>query len=266
MKLSTSTIRRFAILGMAAAAISLLSLSAFAQGQRGQRGGPPPTPQSIAPFDMTGYWVSVVVEDWRWRMTTPPKGDYAGVPLNPQGIQLTKDWDPAKDEAANLQCKSYGAANIMHVPGRLYITWQDDQTLKIETDSGMQTRLFHFNGAEGPGGDWQGISKAEWELTAPGGFSFAPLTPRGGPGSTGSLKVMTTKLKAGYLRKNGVPYSDKAVVTEYYDLINDPHGMYLVLTQTVEDPTYLTQLFPTTVHFRKQADATGWKPAFCVPR
>jgi hypothetical protein len=254
MNASARTLIRFFVLFLFAA-------PAWAQAG-GQRGGPPATPRTQAPFDMTGYWVSVVTEDWRWRMTTPPKGDSLGVPLNARGLQAVKDWDPAKDEAAGQQCKSYGAANIMHVPGRLHITWQDDQTLKIETDSGMQTRLFHFGAANGAGGDWQGVSRAEWELAIPGGYGA-----RAGAGQRfGSLKVSTSKLKSGYLRKNGVPYSENATMTEYYDLINDPHGTYLVLTQNVEDPAYLTSAFPTTVHFRKQADATGWNPQPCTAR
>jgi len=78
---------------------------------------------------MTGYWVSIVAEDWRWRMF-PNKGDYGGVPLNAEARKIADAWDPAKDEAAGEQCKAYGAPNIMRIPGRLHITWQDDQTLR----------------------------------------------------------------------------------------------------------------------------------------
>ena len=189
MNASTRTLIRFFVLFLFVGSSAGYRRRPPGRKLEGQRGGPPSTPRTQAPFDMTGYWVSVVTEDWRWRMTTPPKGDYAGVPLNAPGIQAVKDWDPAKDEAAGQQCKSYGAANIMHVPGRLHITWQDDQTLKIETDSGMQTRLFHFDAANGAGGDWQGISRAEWELAIPGGYGA-----RAGAGRRpGSLKVVDVK-------------------------------------------------------------------------
>ncbi len=102
---------------------------------------------------MTGYWVSVVTEDWRYRMVTPPKGSFGGVPLNAAGRQAANAWDPAKDEAAGGTCKSYGAAALMRVPGRWHITWENDTTLRVEADAGMQTRLFHFGGARtrGPG-------------------------------------------------------------------------------------------------------------------
>src|SRR5262245_65833992 len=120
------------------------SVNTHAQGRGGGgRGGPPPAPRAAAPFDMTGYWVSIVNEDWRWRMF-PNKGDYAGIPLNPEGRKVADAWDPTKDEASGEQCKGYGAPGIMRVPSRFHITWQDDQTLKIETDAGRQVRVFHF--------------------------------------------------------------------------------------------------------------------------
>src|SRR5512141_2847474 len=79
--------------------------------------GPPPAPhpstRASAPWDMTGYWVSIVTEDWRFRMITPGKGDFPGVPLNDAAKKIADAWDPAKDEAAGQQCKAYGAAAIM---------------------------------------------------------------------------------------------------------------------------------------------------------
>jgi hypothetical protein len=95
----------------------------YAQGRGGPPPGPPPVPKAAAPVDLTGYWVSLVTEDWRYRMVTPPKGDYTSVPLNPEGKKVADAWDPAKDEASGDQCKAYGAAGIMRVPGRLHITW-----------------------------------------------------------------------------------------------------------------------------------------------
>ena len=107
---------------------------------------PPRTPKAAALFDVTGYWVSVVTEDWRFRMVTPQKGDFTGIPLNPEGRKLASAWDPAK-ESSEEACKSYGAPSIMRVPARIHITWQDDQTLKIETDAGSQVRLLSFGAA-----------------------------------------------------------------------------------------------------------------------
>src|SRR6202049_1884604 len=199
----------------------LAPISVYGQG-RGGRGGPSQQPQTAkaeAPFDMTGYWVAMVTEDWRFRMIAPLKGEYLGVPLNAEGRGVADSWDPVKDEAAGEQCKSYGAANIMRVPERLRITWQDDQTMKMETDTGSQTRVFYFGAPLGQGGDWQGVSKAAWEFDAGFGTRAAAADRAfGSQGMTqgGSLRVVTANLKPGYLRKNGIPYSANAVRTEYY--------------------------------------------------
>jgi hypothetical protein len=225
------------------------------------QGGAPRTPSTAkasAPIDLTGYWVSLVTEDWRFRMVTPPKGDYESLPLNPEGRKVADVWDPAKDEASGNQCKAYGAPAIMRVPGRVHITWQDDSTLKVEMDNGMQTRLFHFGPApNNPGTDWQGGSTASWDISA-GARSVLP-----GAG----MKVVTTGMKAGYLRKNGVPYSANAVVTEYFDRVDEANGdSYLIVKTMVQDPAYLNQPFVTSSHFKKQADASGWDPTPCAAR
>jgi len=252
---------------MKAAFVILLATSSLTAQGRGGRGGVPQLPQTAkaaAPIDLSGYWVSVVTGDWRFRMMTPLKGDYTSMPMNAEARKIADAWDPAKDEAAGEQCKSYGAPALMRVPGRLHITWQDDQTLKLEMDSGTQTRLFSFGAPQSQGGDWQGVSKASWEyLPAAVVDTLAPN--RNAPDRrAGSLKVVTTNFKPGYLRKNGVPYSANAVLTEYFDRVIEPNGdTYIIVTSTVEDPTYLNQPFMLSTHFKKQADASGWNPTPC---
>src|SRR3974390_1012192 len=110
------------------------------------RGAPAPA-RAQAPIDLTGYWVSIVTEDWRYRMVTPAPGDYQEVPMTAAAVRIADSWDPAK-EASGDQCKSYGAPAILRVPEHLHITWQDDQSMKMDVDSGTQTRVFHF-------GDWK---------------------------------------------------------------------------------------------------------------
>jgi hypothetical protein len=239
--------------GRAALCLSVIVAVAHAQG----RGGTAPAPKASAPIDITGYWVSVVTEDWRYRMFTPPKGDYLGIPVSAEGRKIADAWDPAKDEAAGEQCKSYGAASIMRAPGRIHITWQDDQTMKMETDAGSQTRLFYFGAPQGQGGDWQGVSKASWDM----------VQGARGQAAIGSLKIVTTRLKPGYLRKNGVPYSANTTLTEYYDRVSEAGGdAFLVVTTAVDDPMYLDQPYLTSTHFKKQADAAGWNPTPCSAR
>ena len=233
----------------------------YAQG-RGGPPGPPPTGKAAAPEDLSGYWVSLVTEDWRYRMVTPPRGDYASVPLNPEGRRVADTWDPAKDEAAGLECKSYGAAALMRVPTRVHITWADDNTLKVETDAGTQTRQFHFGQAQTPSGEagWPGFSVANWEFAGGG-------RGRGGPPRGGSLKVVTTHMRPGYLRKNGVPYSGNAVLTEYYTRTDESDGTsYLIITTLVDDPQYLQQSFVTSTHFKKEPDGAKWSPSPCTAR
>ena len=224
-------------------------------GARGGRGG--------APFDMTGHWVSVVGEDWRWR-AFPARGDYGAVPLNQAARQIADTWDPAKDAAAGEACKAFAAPSVMRIPGRLRITWQDDQTLKIETDSGKQTRLFYFGTPpETKVEDFQGTSKAEWDLGNAGAGGFFG---RGGAaaGPSGSLKVVTNRMKPGYATRNGVPFSSNAILTEYYDLVKEKSGVeYLILTSSLDDSTYMTQPMWTATHFKKQADSAGFVPVGC---
>jgi len=229
-------------------------------GQRGGRGGgPPQSPRQAAPLDLTGYWVSMVSEDWKFRMVTPRKGIYETLTLNAEGRRVGDTWDPDKDEAAGEQCRAYGAANIMRLPGRLHITWENDTTLRIDTDAGTQTRLFQFGAAQGPTGvpTWQGVSSAQWEFAA----------GARGQARMGDLKVVTTNLKPGYVRKNGAPYSAKTTVTEYYDINTMPNGdQVLTVTTKVDDPMYFTRPLMTSSDFKKLPNANGWNPTPCSVR
>ena len=131
--------------GVLAAACVLLAGTVDLGAQRGQQGQPQASGQAAAPIDLTGTWVSVVTEDWRWRMVTPPKGDYPRVPLNPEGRKVADSWDLARDVAEGNLCRAFGAGNIMRMPGRLQVAWADPNTLKIDADAGTQTRLLHFD-------------------------------------------------------------------------------------------------------------------------
>ncbi len=251
-----SKMRIGATLALAAALSLGLASVVHAQGRGGAPGASPPAAKQSAPVDLTGYWVAVVTEDWHYRMVTPARGDYAGIPINPASKKAADLWDPAttpaRDEAAGEQCKSYGAPALMRVPERLHITWQDDNTLKVETDAGEQIRLFHFGDRSARAGapTWQGDSVARWE--------------------SGDMKVVTANLRPGYLRKNGVPYSDKTTLTEYWDLsvehyLAEPHKdeQWLVITSIVDDPVYLQSPWLTGLHFKREADGSKWDPQPC---
>jgi len=243
---------------------------------------PPRTPRSVAPIDITGYWVSIVTEDWRWRMMTPAKGDYASVPINDEGRRVADTWNLSKDEAAGLACKPYGIGNIMRMPGRMHITWQDDRTLKAEFDAGTQTRLLHLEkpaaGSKPGEKTWQGYSAGEWQVAgqtievdrngipqAGGGGGRGRGRGRGAPPVGGSLFVTTSNFRDGYLRKNGVPYSANATITEYFDKVGpEPNGDVILLVRTVvEDSKYLQMPFITSTHFKLEKDGSKWNPSTC---
>jgi hypothetical protein len=272
--------------GRTAGGLALLGLAFAATAQPPFGAEPPRTARAAARVDLTGTWVAQVTEDWRWRMITPPKGDYASVPLNAQGRQVADAWDPARDEAAGEQCRAYGAGGIMRLPTRLKIDWADDDTLEVATDAGEQTRRFHF-GSDPPAQvepSWQGHSVAEWMGRPPIADPFALLVAptreataaRSGsaaagaapaappPPAPGALKVVTTKLRPGYLRKNGVPYSADAVVTEYYDRLSMFGADYLQVVTVVTDPTYLRAPFAVSQHFKLEGDDSRWRPTPCA--
>jgi hypothetical protein len=259
-------LRRLIVRACATTIFVLAGISAaLAQAAPGARPpAPAPTPQAAAAADLTGYWVSLIDDEWRWRMLTPAKGDFSFVPVNAEARRIANNWDPAKDEAEGNACRAFGAAGILHLPTRLHITWADDRTLEIDTDAGTQKRLLHFDHSQWTGGEpnWQGDSVATWEKQAQAqGFGIAPRTPPV-PGG-GSLKVVTTHMKPGYLRKNGIPYSGNALLTEYFDRIEYDGTSYLIVTGIVEDPQYLTGRFITSEQFKQEPDGSKWKPTPC---
>ena len=267
----------------------LFTLAAAAQ-PPGRAPAPARSPRDAAQVDITGNWVAQITEDWRWRMITPPKGDYASVPLNQLGRQVAGGWDPAADAAAGEACRAFGAGGVMRLPTRLRVAWADESTLRIETDAGSQIRVLHFDrtAAADAAPSWQGHSIAEWvgvpQAANPFGALVAPTqeaaaargraAPAGAPAGAatraalpaprGSLKVITTNLRAGYLRKNGVPYSERAVVTEYFDRFSIFGSDYLQVVTIVTDPMYLTTPFVVSNHFKHEADDSKWNPTPCV--
>ena len=274
-------------------AASSLALSALVAAQS-PKPAPAPLPATAragAAFDITGYWVSEVTEKWRFRMIVPDKGDYTQIPLNPAGRKVADAWDPARDEATGEACRSYGAAGLLQVPGRLHLTWQDDNTLRLDTDSGTQTRVLRFAiprgqsaSSESRGGTaapsngaptWQGNSVAVWGGTEPRDRRDG----QGGPAMDDEgnlivgrerrepdyLKVTTTRMRPGYLQKNGVPYSANALLEEYFDVASDPYtkNTWLLVTTVVTDPQYLNEPLVLHSHFKKLADNSGWDPTPC---
>ncbi len=257
-----------------------------AQAQQAPAPAGPPTGQTQAGFDLTGVWVSIVTEEWRWRMVTPHKGDFDTIPITDEARTVGNAWDPAKDTADGNACRAYGAIGIMRIPARFRFSWQDANTLKMEVDAGQQTRLFRVgNDVQVPAGstDFQGFSTARW--LRPGGLDPAAAQARGGgafgafvpaaPGRAGNapppvprggtLLIRTVNMKSGYLRKNGLPYSDNATMTEYYNTHRTPDGnQWLTVTQLVRDPRFIQGEYVSNWHYRKEPDASKWRPTPCI--
>jgi hypothetical protein len=266
---------RFGATGLVGVAglISLLFASAplCAQAPR----GPSPTPlaaEKQAPVDLTGYWVSLITQDWRFRMVVPGSGEYAAIPINIRGKQAADAWRAAPDEAAGKQCEAYGAAVLMRNPERLHITWQDANTLRVDTDKGMQTRLLHFpprpsGGAPAPlmaphtnaPPSWQGQSVALWP---PGGFvGGAPTANAPHPES---FEVMTDDMLPGLLRKNGVPYGSNTTMHEWWQVYTEPTGeQWLTINTKVEDQEYLQKPYVYESIFQKEPNGSKWDPTPC---
>lgn len=237
---------------------------------------PPTTARASAPIDLTGQWVAIITEDWRWRMITPPKGDYASLPLNAAGRAAADAWNLDADNAAGpaAQCKAFGVGGITRIPGRMRISWTDDATLKVEYDAGQQVRTFRFINQR-PGGllpalsqrstsqappSLLGETRAQW-FKQPQIRGLGPPPPQG-PG--GSLRTFTANHSGGYLRKNGVPYSPDALISEHWNLLRGPdNGDWLVITTIIEDPRYLTQPFITSTNFKRDTDPSKWNPQPC---
>jgi hypothetical protein len=248
-----------AVLAAAIAALGCCSAAA-------QRAGA--SAREMAPIDITGHWVSLITDDWVYRMLTPARGDYSFVPLNEAGRQEADRWDPTRDAAAGEHCKAYGAPAIMRLPSRVEISWEDDDTLRLDVDTGMQTRLFHFAADPSPGPrSRQGYSHAAWEFSGDLGRQLVfggARTSLERVGVTGSLAVETDNLLPGYLRRNGVPFSQDAFMTEYYSLIAEDDGNeYLIIQTFVDDPTYLREHFVRTMQFKRERNGARRAPMDC---
>ena len=253
--------RRAVLAAAAGLAVAIVAMQDSARGQgRGQglANQRPPSAKAAAPFDPTGYWSSLVTQNWRLRMVPPAKGDYIGIPISAAGKRAADAWDQARDEASGNQCKAYGAPGLMNLPTHLRIAWQDDNTLRVETDYGTQTRLLHFGTwapTEPRKRSWQGSSVALWASRRGG---------RGGPATARYLRIATTALLAGYLRKNGIPYGDNASLREYVDLFREPDGGALIVwTAVVEDAVNLETPYIISSQFKKQPDGSAWDPSPC---
>jgi len=226
-------------------------------------GGPDTrTARERALIDITGQWVSVVSEDWLWRMVTPPVGDTASIPLNAQGRAVALAWDLERDIAEDRLCRAFGPPGLIRRPTRIRISWDGDAALRLDFDAGTQTRRLSFEADASPAqSSLQGHSSASWVRMA------RPAGPFGGGSDAtgGTLYVRTTLMTPGYLRPNGVPYSEHAVMKEYFNTFTLPSGggTWLIVTTIVDDPEYLTTELVMSTQFKRETSRSGWNLRPC---
>jgi hypothetical protein len=271
-------IRRGALAGLAGMLLfgsTVLWAQQAGPGNRAAAAAAPPSARDEAPYDLSGYWVSLITQNWRLRMVVKGPGDYIGVPMNPEAKKIADAWTPAAAEAAAKACAAYGGGIIMYLPERIHISWQDANELKVDTDAGMQTRVLHFVPAGAPAeaplqspsdtqASLQGYSVARWVLPAaalrgrPGGAS--------GPHSQyGSIQVTTDHMLPGLLTKNGIPYDGQAKKTEWWDLRKvSTDEQWLTISTTLVDPHYLTRPYIYDPIFQREADGAKWDPSPCA--
>jgi hypothetical protein len=139
----------------------------------------------------------------------------------------------------------------MRAPGRLPITWQDDNTLKQDRDG---------HGSADPPVPLRPVVTGGWRAAVARIFRRVVGGPPTGGG--GSLKVVTAHIRPGYSRKNGVPYSENVVLTEYYDRHVEPNrDVWFTVTTMVSDPKYLNREFITSTDFKKEPNESKWSPS-----
>lgn len=182
---------------------------------------------AFAQRDLAGTWAQRFHEDLPERGAGPEIGDYTGLPINDAARLRADSWDAGKWTVPERQCEPHPADYGPRGPANLRIVStvdpisQDVIAWNVTVMWSLQQRTIYMDGRPHPSANaqhsWQGFSTGEWEGDM--------------------LKVTTTHLKEGWVRRNGLPRSDKATLTEYF-IRNDN---YLTLVTAVDDPVYLTE-------------------------
>ncbi len=196
-----------------------------------------------AQVDIAGEWASEFSEDQPERIPGPDVGDYFGLPLNDAGRLKADTWQASIQTLPERQCIPHPSPYSLRGPTNLRISADVDpvtqETVRytIYGTFGRATRLVWMDGRPHPSPlaphSWAGFSTGTWEGHR--------------------LRIVTTHIKLGYLRRNGVPYSDLATMTEYLWR----HGDRLVIVTLVEDPVYLTEPFVRTTDFVRNPTQHG---------
>lgn len=182
---------------------------------------------AYAQADLAGMWAQRFHEELPERGEGPEIGDYTGLPVNDAARLRADSWDASKWTVPERQCEPHPADYAPRGPANLRIgrtvdpVSQEVVSWDVTVMWSLQQRTIFMDGRSHPSPNaqhsWQGFSTGEWDGDM--------------------LKVTTTHLKEGWVRRNGLPRSDKATLTEYFIRNQD----YLTLVTIVDDPVYLTE-------------------------
>ena len=173
-------------------------------------------------------------EDQPERVPGPELGDFLGIPINDAARLRAEAWDASLQTLPEWQCRPHSADYIWRGPSQLRISKEVDPVSRDLVAYHAEwlrsvDRPIYLDGRphppEGALHTWGGFSTAKWEGDM--------------------LTVTVTHLKEGYLRRNGLPRSDKATLTEHWIR----HGDFLTVVTIVNDPVYLTEPFVRTTDY-----------------
>ena len=190
---------------------------------------------AFAQMDLSGEWAPRFHEEQPERLGGPEIGDYLGIPINDAARLRADSWDASILTLPEHQCKPHPADYGVRGPANLRI-WKE-----MDKDS-QQVIAFHTHIS------WQAPERTIWMDGRPHPPDYAAHTWQGfstGKWEGDMLTVTTTHLKTGWIRRNGVPRSDRAVLTEHWIR----HGEYLTLVSIITDPAYLTEPFIRTTNW-----------------
>jgi hypothetical protein len=203
-----------------------------------------------AQVDFSGGWITKVHEDAPERGPGPEIGDYAGLPVNDAARMKADAWDAQELEAIEHECEPHPADYGPRGPANMRVWGDMDPLTKgitawhTELSYMLPLRTIYMDGRPHPSPNaphtWQGFSTGEWDGD--------------------KLKVTTTHLKQGWVRRNGLPRSATATLIEYYVRHHD----VLTLVAVVKDPVYLTE---PLIRSSSWVEQTGFQlyPNYCVP-
>ena len=200
----------------------------------GRAGSAGAAARAAAQVDFSGEWAPRFHEDQPERVPGPELGDYLGLPINEAARLRADSWDASMQTLPEWQCRPHSADYIWRGPSPLTIRKEENPlTREITAFHAEWLRSIdnpiYLDGRQHPPDDalhsWGGFATGKWEGDM--------------------LTVTVTHLKEGYIRRNGMPRSDQATVTEHWMR----HGDFLTVVTIVNDPVYLTEPFIRTTDY-----------------